>query len=76
MLFIPKRNFFNEEEKYMTQTAAIFLATALVVLATLIPTYVISKRSAVSEDDWAVADRSLPLRFLSVSFLLSFNSAF
>lgn len=53
MLFIPKRNFFNEEEKYMTQTAAIFLATALVVLATLIPTYVISKRSAVSEDDWA-----------------------
>lgn len=45
----------------MTQTAAIFLATALVVLATLIPTYVISKRSAVSEDDWAVADRSLPI---------------
>ena len=61
MLFILKSNFFNEEEKYMTQTTAIFLATVLVILATLIPTYVISKRSAVSEDDWAVADRSLPI---------------
>lgn len=45
----------------MTQTMAIFFATTLVVLATLIPTYIISKRSAVSEDDWAVADRSLPI---------------
>lgn len=45
----------------MNQTVAILLATALVVLATLIPTYIISKRSQTSEDDWAVADRSLPI---------------
>ncbi len=45
----------------MNQTIAIILATTLVVLATLIPTYIISKRSKTSEDDWAVADRSLPI---------------
>lgn len=53
----------------MTQTMAIFFATTLVVLATLIPTYIISKRSAVSEDDWAVADRSLPFMLLLVHSL-------
>ncbi|MCI6056293.1 MAG: sodium:solute symporter family protein, partial [Clostridia bacterium] len=44
-----------------SQTIAILFATLLVVAATLIPTYIISKRSATSEDDWAVADRSLPI---------------
>lgn len=45
----------------MGQTPAILIATVLVIAATLIPTYIISKRSATSEDDWAVADRSLPI---------------
>lgn len=45
----------------MNQTIAIFFATTLVVLATLIPTYILSKRTSTSEDDWAVADRSLPI---------------
>ena len=34
-----------------SQTIAILFATLLVVAATLIPTYIISKRSATSEDD-------------------------
>lgn len=45
----------------MSQTIAILIATVLVIAATLIPTFIISKRSATSEDDWAVADRSLPI---------------
>lgn len=32
-------------------TIAIIFATVLVIAATLIPTYIISKRSATSEDD-------------------------
>ena len=44
----------------MNQTFAILFATVLVIIATLIPTYIMSRRSATSEDDWAVADRSLP----------------
>lgn len=45
----------------MSQTLAILIATVFVIAATLIPTFIISKRSATSEDDWAVADRSLPI---------------
>lgn len=44
----------------MSQTIIIFIATAIIILATLIPTYIMSKKGT-SEDDWAVANRSLPL---------------
>lgn len=40
---------------------AIIVATVLVILATIIPTYVITNRKKTTEDDWAIADRSLPL---------------
>lgn len=53
-----------------SQTIAILFATLLVVAATLIPTYIISKRSATSEDDWAVADRSLPIYVVIGTFML------
>ncbi len=43
------------------QTTLILLATFLVAFGTLIPTYVMTRRKKTSEDDWAVADRSLPL---------------
>ncbi|WP_352400817.1 sodium:solute symporter family protein [Anaerotignum sp.] len=45
----------------MTSTMAIILATILVISATLIPTYLISKKQGTSEEDWAVASRSLPI---------------
>ncbi|WP_312048023.1 sodium:solute symporter family protein [Anaerotignum sp.] len=45
----------------MGTTTAIILATILVIAATLIPTYLISKKQGTSEEDWAVASRSLPI---------------
>lgn len=42
-------------------TIAIIVATILVVAATLIPTYLIGKKQKTSEEDWAVASRSLPI---------------
>ena len=45
----------------MSTTVAIIVATILVILATTIPTYIISSRKTTTEDDWAIADRSLPL---------------
>lgn len=43
-----------------SQTIAILFATLLVVAATLIPTYIISKRSATSEDDWQLQTEVFP----------------
>lgn len=45
----------------MNATVAIIIATILVICATLIPTYIISNKSKASEEDWAVASRSLPI---------------
>lgn len=45
----------------MNITLAIILANIVVITATLVPTYVISKKNKTSEEDWAVASRSLPL---------------
>lgn len=45
----------------MGATSAIILATILVIAATLIPTYLIGKKKPTSEEDWAVASRSLPI---------------
>ena len=45
----------------MSTTIAIVVATVLVILATIIPTYIISNKKQTTEDDWAIADRSLPL---------------
>lgn len=45
----------------MNTTLAIMIANIVVIAATLIPTYIISNRNKTSEEDWAVASRSLPL---------------
>lgn len=45
----------------MSTTTIIVIATVLVIMATLIPTYVITGRQKTTEDDWAIANRSLPL---------------
>ena len=45
----------------MSTTIAIVVATVLVILATIIPTYIITNKKQTTEDDWAIADRSLPL---------------
>ena len=46
---------------FMNTTLAIVLATVVVMAATLIPTYIISRKKVTSEEDWAVASRSLPI---------------
>lgn len=45
----------------MTSTTAIIVATCLVIFATLVPTYLLNRRKPTSEEDWAVASRSLPI---------------
>lgn len=45
----------------MSPTIVIIIATLIVVAATLIPVYVMSRREAASADSWAVASRSLPI---------------
>jgi len=46
----------------MTSTTIIVLiTTALVILASLVPTYIMSSRKKTTEADWSVADRDLPL---------------
>lgn len=45
----------------MNTTLAIIIANIIVIGATLIPTYIISNRKKTSEEDWAVASRSLPI---------------
>lgn len=39
----------------------IILVTLLVILATLIPSYRISKKKGVTESEWAIGGRALPL---------------
>lgn len=45
----------------MSTTIAIIVATVLVILATIIPTFIMNSKKKTTEDDWAIADRSLPL---------------
>lgn len=45
----------------MSTTTAIIFATIIVVLATLLPTYIISRRKVTTGEDWAIASRALPL---------------
>lgn len=45
----------------MSVTLAIIIANIVVITATLVPTYIISNKHKTSEEDWAVASRSLPL---------------
>ena len=45
----------------MSTTMIICITTAIVILATIVPTYVISHRETTSADSWAAADRSLPI---------------
>lgn len=44
-----------------TTTIAIMVTTIIVILATTIPTYIISSKQKTTEEDWAIANRSLPL---------------
>ena len=39
----------------------IILVTLIVILATLIPSYLISKKKGVTESEWAIGGRALPL---------------
>lgn len=39
----------------------IIVATLIVILATLLPTFFINRKQKTSEEDWAVASRSLPI---------------
>ena len=43
-----------------TTLIAILVATSIVILATIVPTYVISAKKKTTEEDWAIANRSLP----------------
>ncbi len=43
-----------------TLTIAIILTTIAVVIATLLPTYILSKKKATTDEDWAIASRELP----------------
>ena len=45
----------------MYKTLSIILATAVLILATLIPTFVLNRRKQTSGEDWAIANRELPL---------------
>lgn len=45
----------------MSLTTEIILVTVLVVLATLLPTYIISKKKQTTHDEWSVASRELPI---------------
>lgn len=46
----------------MTENAMLIICTTLImVAATLIPTYILTFRKKVTEESWAIADRSLPL---------------
>lgn len=45
----------------MSLTTDIILVTVLVVLATLLPTYIISKKKQTTHDEWSVASRELPI---------------
>ena len=45
----------------MYKTVSIILATVVLILATLIPTFVLNRRKQTSGEDWAIANRELPL---------------
>lgn len=45
----------------MSLTTEIILVTVFVVLATLLPTYIISKKKQTTHDEWSVASRELPI---------------
>lgn len=45
----------------MSTTMAVVIATIFIVLATTIPTYIISSKKKITEEDWCIANRSLPL---------------
>ncbi len=45
----------------MNTTTLILIATFIVVAVTIIPTYIKSRKAKTSEEDWAVANRSLPI---------------
>ncbi len=45
----------------MNATIAIIIATALIIMGTLLPAHFINRKSKTSEEDWAVASRSLPI---------------
>lgn len=45
----------------MRLTTEIILVTVFVVLATLLPTYIISKKKQTTHDEWSVASRELPI---------------
>lgn len=45
----------------MSTTLTIVIMTAIVILATIIPTFILSRRESTSADSWAAADRSLPI---------------
>ncbi|WMJ76903.1 MULTISPECIES: sodium:solute symporter family protein [unclassified Sedimentibacter] len=42
-------------------TIAIIIATLFVIIATLLPTFIMNRKKKTSEEDWAVASRSLPM---------------
>lgn len=45
----------------MNVTAIIIIVTAFVVAATLLPTYIISKRKSTTSEEWAIANHELPI---------------
>lgn len=45
----------------MSVTLIIILTTAVVILATFIPTFILNSRKKTSGEDWAIASRELPL---------------
>lgn len=45
----------------MNVTIAIIITTLVIIVATLLPTYIISKRKKATADDWAIASRELPI---------------
>lgn len=45
----------------MSTTTAIIFATVLLIVATLIPTILLNRRKKTSGDDWAIANRELPI---------------
>lgn len=56
----PKIKYVKRRNKIGTPTI-IILVTLLVILATLIPSYRISKKKGVTESEWAIGGRALPL---------------
>lgn len=45
----------------MNITLAIILTSVAIIIATLVPTYLISRKKKATADDWAIANRELPI---------------